>query len=216
MEQRDHYLDELKGLTQDLYKDYQNTLDHYYTQYVDGKMKEGMSRRQVIEGMATPDLVAKRWRLYEKMDRLKGVKKKGAWPLIKEAREQQLLAPKYYYGGIGMLLLKIITFPFVLLLIFGATLLVNPAIGTFVVSTILINKPGVIFFAMAAFAFFILYGCGRYAMKFVGYFLEDMIDRTIASANLKDFSKERYIIQVDEPKSKRLKKEESVDYIIRE
>jgi len=53
-------------------------------------------------------------------------------------------------------------------------------------------------------------------MKFVGYFLEDMIDRTIASANLKDFSKERYIIQVDEPKSKRLKKEESVDYIIRE
>jgi hypothetical protein len=216
MELRDYYFEELKGLTSDLYKDYQNKLQHYYELYVQGKMEEGMSRREVLEGMASPDKVSQRWHLYAKLDGLKGVKKKGAWTLLGEAREQGLLLPKYYYGGLGVMIVKIVTFPLLLLLIFGAMVLVNPAIGTFVVSTIISDNPGVMLIAMLAFVLFLLYGSIRYALKFVSYFLEDMIDRTVSGADLKDFSKERYTISIPKPKNKRTGKDESIDRMIRE
>lgn len=216
MEGRDNYLEELESLTQDLYKDYQNSLHHYYEQYVKNKMKEGLSRYEVTSGMADPKSVAERWKIYEKLDRLKGIKKNGAGQYIKMAMEQQLLASKYYIGGLMSVILKTVTFPFILFIILGATLLVNPAIGTFFVSTVLVDKPELMVLFLVAFITFILYVTVKYALKFKDYFIEEMIDRTISGCDLKDFSKERYIKKEDRKVVKLSEKKESVDFVIRE
>lgn len=216
METRDYYSDELKSLTSDLYQDYQNLLHHYYSQYVDHKMKEGLSRRVVLAGMAEPRLVAERWHLYSALDRFKGVKKKGAGPLIKTAMEHQLVSSRHYFFGLLVVILKTLVFPVILFFILGITLLINPAIGTFFVSTVLVDTPELIILALVAFGLFILYVSTRYAFKFKDYFFEDMIDRAIANCNLKDFSKESYIKKESARQRRLSEKKNSIDLMIRE
>jgi uncharacterized membrane protein len=213
MKIRDFYLEELQELTQNLHSDTKNTLNHYYTLYVDKKMDEGMSRRAVTEEMADPKLVSKRWILYEKLDGLKGQKKKkGSYKLIKEAMDQELISKSFLIGAVLTFILKSALFP---ALIIALGVVFSAHFGIFIASVIQFNKLWSSALLILLFICLILLVSLRYWRKFYTYFVEDLINRAISCSNLKDFSNENFVFK-DDKKVPRYGKGEHVDFMIRE
>ncbi len=166
----DKYLEEIKVLTEHLHKDYQNALHDYYFEYIENKRGEGLGKNDILKGMADPSVIAERWDTYVKLNNIKGQKNlKEAKHLIKKV--------------------KIIVGP-----VFIATLCVllticSPVLGTFIVVTIKLNYPELIFILLIAI-FILLFSISiKFIIRSKKFFLNDMIEYLIARYNLHDFNK---------------------------
>ena len=186
----DKYLEEIKVLTEHLHKDYQNALHDYYFEYIENKRGEGLGKNDILKGMADPSVIAERWDTYVKLNNIKGQKNlKEAKHLIKKALLSKMLPISYYYLKLMILLIKIIVGP-----VFIATLCVllticSPVLGTFIVVTIKLNYPELIFILLIAI-FILLFSISiKFIIRSKKFFLNDMIEYLIARYNLHDFNK---------------------------